>query len=132
MDTSEVIRHMVDDIIADRGNNAIEKFNYIVSDKMVDAVESRKYEIARTIANNESVLDEISLRPKIKAYARRSDNEHEAGHYGNDEEMEKEGDKAEKIMSNIKRKHGDVAAQHAERAATSKIIGRRHMQPVEK
>jgi len=49
MDTSEVIRSMVDDILADRGSDALEKFNISISTKLSDAIDDRKVEIASSI-----------------------------------------------------------------------------------
>ena len=75
----------------------------------------------------EDQISELSVGPKIRAYAGRSEYASDADHYGDDEETEKHSDKADKIMANIRRKHGDKAAQHADRAATSRIAGRYHM-----
>jgi len=78
----------------------------------------------------EDQISELSVGPKIRAYAGRSDYANDADHYGDDDETEKQSAKADKIRANIQRKHGDKAAQHADRAATSKIAGRFHMQPM--
>lgn len=49
MSTSEVIRHMVNDILADRNNDASEKFNQAISLKVADAVEMKKVELAQNL-----------------------------------------------------------------------------------
>ena len=49
MDNLEVIRSMVDDILADRGTDAMEKFNIAVSSKLSDAIDDRKIEIASSL-----------------------------------------------------------------------------------
>ena len=46
MDTSDVIRSMVDDILNDRGSDASEKINNLLSVKVSDALSDKKIEIA--------------------------------------------------------------------------------------
>jgi len=56
MDTSEIIRHMVDDILADRGSDAMEKYNTAINVKLADAIEDRKIQIASNLGKeNEEV-----------------------------------------------------------------------------
>lgn len=47
--TSDVIRNMVDDILADRGNDAVDRFNAVVSAKMADAMDAKKQWIAQNL-----------------------------------------------------------------------------------
>ena len=49
LNTSDVIRSMVDDIIADRGNDAVDRFNAVVSAKMADAMDAKKQWIAQNL-----------------------------------------------------------------------------------
>jgi hypothetical protein len=49
MDTSEVIRHMVDDILADRGSYAMDKYNNVINVKLADALNDKKIEIASNL-----------------------------------------------------------------------------------
>jgi hypothetical protein len=56
MDTSEIIRHMVDDILADRGSDAMDKYNTAINVKLADAIDDRKKEIASSLGReNEEV-----------------------------------------------------------------------------
>ena len=56
MDTSEVIRHMVDDILADRSNDAVNRFNDALGFKLSKALDDKKQEIASSIGKeNEEV-----------------------------------------------------------------------------
>lgn len=54
MDNSEVIRSMVDDILNDRGAEASEKINGLLSIKVSDALADKKIEIASTLGNQEN------------------------------------------------------------------------------
>jgi hypothetical protein len=47
--TSEVIRHMVDNILQGNNTDALKGFEDIVSDKITDSIEARKVEIASTL-----------------------------------------------------------------------------------
>jgi hypothetical protein len=49
VNTSDVIRNMVDDILSDRGNDAVDRFNAVVSAKMVDAMDAKKQWIAQNL-----------------------------------------------------------------------------------
>ena len=69
-------------------------------------------------------IDEISAGTKIRAYAGRSDRAFDKDEYGDFKGAKKDSERADKIMSNIRRKHGEKAAGHAERAASSAIFGR--------
>jgi len=51
MDTSEVIRHMVDDILNDRGGEALEKVETLLSLRVTDALADKKQEIASTLGH---------------------------------------------------------------------------------
>lgn len=86
-------------------------------------LDKMKYHTSKT---NEEVeqIDEISLKTKIKAYAKASDDALEAGHSGDDDEEDKRSAQADKFMSNIEKKHGVKAAAHADRAATRASFGR--------
>ena len=109
------------------------KLSNEVSDMIDELLSDHGGSNLRTISSDgsdEDQLNELSVGPKIRAYASRSDHAHDAGYSGDDEEEEIQSAKANKIRSNIQKKHGDTAAQHADRAATSKIAGRFHMQPV--
>jgi sRNA-binding protein len=63
-------------------------------------------------------LDEISLKTKINAY--RNTQDYDADYaYG-----DKVYDQAGRILSNIEKKHGPKAAEHAERAGAVRMHGR--------
>jgi len=49
VNTSDVIRNMVDDILSDRGNDAVDRFNAVVSAKMADAMDAKKQWIAQNL-----------------------------------------------------------------------------------
>ena len=50
---STVIHHMVDSIINNQQNDALAKFNEIMADKITDALDARKIELASTIGKEE-------------------------------------------------------------------------------
>ena len=50
---STVIHHMVDSIINNQQNDALAKFNEIMADKITDALDTKKVEIASTIGTEE-------------------------------------------------------------------------------
>lgn len=54
MANSEVIRSMVDDILNDRGAEASEKINGLLSIKVSDALADKKIEIASTLGKQEN------------------------------------------------------------------------------
>jgi len=58
MDNSEAISNMIDDILAGNNTEAKEVFDSIVSNKMTDALDVRKTELAQAIYSNEKVEDE--------------------------------------------------------------------------
>jgi len=49
VNTSDVIKNMVDDILSDRGNDAVDRFNAVVSAKMADAMDAKKQWIAQNL-----------------------------------------------------------------------------------
>jgi len=69
-------------------------------------------------------IDEISAGTKIRAYAGMVNRAHNKDEYSDFKGAKKDVERAGKIMSNIKRKHGAKAAGHAEKAAKSSIFGR--------
>jgi hypothetical protein len=50
---STVIHHMVDSIINNQQNDALAKFNEIMADKITDALDAKKVEIASTIGTEQ-------------------------------------------------------------------------------
>lgn len=50
---STVIHHMVDSIINNQQNDALATFNEIMSNKITDALDARKIELASTIGKEE-------------------------------------------------------------------------------
>jgi hypothetical protein len=58
MDTSVVIKSMVDDILSDKSSEALDKFNEIMKFKLSDAIDAKKTEIAQTIYNKEDETPE--------------------------------------------------------------------------
>ena len=50
---STVIHHMVDSIINNQQNDALATFNEIMSNKITDALDAKKIEIASTIGKEE-------------------------------------------------------------------------------
>lgn len=58
METSEVIRSMIDDILADRGSDAVDKFNLAIGSKLSDAVDDKKIEIASSLGVETTEEDE--------------------------------------------------------------------------
>lgn len=58
MDTSVVIKSMVDDILSDKSAEALDKFNEIMKFKLSDAIDAKKTEIAQTIYNKEDEAPE--------------------------------------------------------------------------
>lgn len=54
MSTSEVIKSMVYDILADKNNDAAEKFNQVVSYKIADSIDAKKQEIAQNLYQGNS------------------------------------------------------------------------------
>jgi hypothetical protein len=58
MDNTEAISNMIDDILAGNNTEAKEVFDNIVSNKMTDALDVRKTELAQAIYSNEKVEDE--------------------------------------------------------------------------
>jgi hypothetical protein len=49
MSTKEVIKYMVNDILADRNNDALEKFNQAISLKVADAIEKEKITLSKNL-----------------------------------------------------------------------------------
>jgi hypothetical protein len=61
METSAVIKSMVDDILSDKSSEAVEKFNDLMKFKVSDAIEDKKIEIAKTLYNKEpEEMNEVS------------------------------------------------------------------------
>lgn len=50
---SEVIRHMVDNILLGKNTEAVENFGEVISQKVSDSLSARKIEIASTLGNRE-------------------------------------------------------------------------------
>jgi hypothetical protein len=53
MDTSVVIKSMVDDILSDKSSEAVDKFNELMKFKVSSAIDDRKVEIAKNLYNQE-------------------------------------------------------------------------------
>jgi hypothetical protein len=53
METSEVIQHMVDDILNNRGADATEKIESILSMRVTDAIADKKIEVAQSLGKDE-------------------------------------------------------------------------------
>ena len=49
METTETLRNMVDDILADRSNDAVNAFNAAMGFKLSNALDTKKQEIAASI-----------------------------------------------------------------------------------
>lgn len=58
METSVVIKSMVDDILSDKSAEALDKFNEIMKFKLSDAIDTKKTEIAKTIYNKDTEAPE--------------------------------------------------------------------------
>lgn len=58
MERSEVIQHMVNDILMDRSTDAMEKFNTLMADRMQNAIDDRKIEVAQTVYATDKQEDE--------------------------------------------------------------------------
>jgi len=59
MDNTEAISNMIDDILAGNNTEAKEVFDIIVSNKMTDALDVRKTELAQAIYSNEKEEYEV-------------------------------------------------------------------------
>lgn len=55
---SEVIRHMVDNILMGNGVDAVENFGEVISQKVTDSLAARKIEIASTLGQTETENEE--------------------------------------------------------------------------
>lgn len=84
---------------------------------------------AESIIENFDMINEVSLGAKIRAFASHSVDSHDHYDMGNDEEGERHEKRADKILSHIRKNHGDEAATHAERAGHAAIMGRDHPAP---
>lgn len=51
--SSEVIRHMIDNILQGNNTDALQNFEDIVSGKMADSIDNKKIEIASTLGAKE-------------------------------------------------------------------------------
>lgn len=58
METTELLRTMVDDILADRSNDAVNQFNTAMGFKLSSALDTKKQEIAASIGQ-ESENEEV-------------------------------------------------------------------------
>ena len=66
----------------------------------------------------EEQVNEISLKTKINAFAKRSQDDYAAGENG------EEGNSSDKIGANILKKHGQTAYDHANKAGNAAVMGR--------
>jgi len=58
MERSEVISHMIHDILQDRSTDAMEKFNTLMADRMQMAIDDKKMEVAQTVYATDNEEDE--------------------------------------------------------------------------
>ena len=49
MEQSEVIRHMVNDILSDKSADAMEKFNSMMATRVSDALDTKKQDMASSL-----------------------------------------------------------------------------------
>lgn len=49
MEQSDVIRHMVNDILSDKSADAMEKFNSMMAVRVSDALDTKKQDLASTL-----------------------------------------------------------------------------------
>lgn len=58
MGHDEIIRNMIDDILGDRGNDAMEKIHSVMADRVTDALADKKLEIASMIGQTNADVQE--------------------------------------------------------------------------
>ena len=58
METTETLRNMVDDILADRSNDAVNQFNAAMGFKLSSALDAKKQEIAASIGQEKEEENE--------------------------------------------------------------------------
>ncbi len=59
MEQSEVINSMVNDILMDRSNDAMEKFSSLMAARVSDAIDSQKQKIASTIYKGNTENEDV-------------------------------------------------------------------------
>jgi hypothetical protein len=59
METTETLRNMVDDILADRSNDAVNAFNAAMGFKLSSALDTKKQEIAASIGQETEENEEV-------------------------------------------------------------------------
>lgn len=58
MDNEDAIRDMIDDILMDRGNDALEKVNAMMGSKVTDALDQKRLEIASTLGQDHAEIQD--------------------------------------------------------------------------
>ena len=58
METTATLKNMVDDILADRSNDAVNQFNAAMGFKLSNALDTKKQEIAASIGQKEEQENE--------------------------------------------------------------------------
>ena len=58
MDNEDTIRSMIDDILMDRGNDALEKVNAMMGSKVTDALDQQRLDIASTLGQDHAELQD--------------------------------------------------------------------------
>ncbi len=58
MDTKDIINKMIDDIIDGNNTDAKDSFEAAISNKLTDALDARKVEIAQSLYNQEVEVEE--------------------------------------------------------------------------
>ena len=59
METTATLRNMVDDILADRSNDAVNQFNAAMGFKLSNALDVKKQEIAASIGQETEENEEV-------------------------------------------------------------------------
>ena len=59
METTATLKNMVDDILADRSNDAVNQFNAAMGFKLSTALDTKKQEIAASIGQKEEENEEV-------------------------------------------------------------------------
>lgn len=57
MEQSNVIRHMVNDILSDRASDAMEKFNSLMAARISDALDDKRQDIASTLYTSQQEVE---------------------------------------------------------------------------
>jgi len=59
MEQSEVIRHMVNDILLDKGSDAMEKFNSLMAVRVSDSLENKKQDLAGSLYRGNTENEDV-------------------------------------------------------------------------